>query len=120
MITALIIPNLIKIGIFIDFKINQDFISEVLCINKEKPMSTCNGKCFLAQKLKKAEEQEKKQAPSTKKERLDFVYYQSKSSVDCTQYSELFVSKLNTACTSKVYEFNFIQDIFHPPKLNLI
>ena len=118
MALVLMLPSLINIGIFIEFKINQDFIAEVLCINKDKPMLNCNGKCFLAQKLKKAEEQEKKQTPANKKERLELVYYQNKSSVDCTIYSDLFVSKLNTAHVNKFYEFRFIADIFHPPKLN--
>ena len=50
-------------GILIDFKLNQDFIAKALCINKEKPMSNCNGKCILAQKLKKAGEPQKKVFP---------------------------------------------------------
>ena len=120
MIIALMLPNLTKIGILIDFKINQDFIAEVLCINKEKPMSTCNGKCYLSEQLKKAEEQEEKQAPTNKKERLEVVYYFSKSSFDFLFCADFFVSKLNPACVDEFYTSSFIADIFRPPKLNLI
>jgi hypothetical protein len=120
MITALLLPNLTKIGILIDFKINQDFIAEVLCINREKPMSTCNGKCYLFEKLKKAEEQEEKQAPTNKKERLEVVYYYSKSTFDFPIYTDCFVSKLNPACIDDFYRSSFIADIFRPPKLDLI
>ena len=67
------LPNLTKIGILIDFKINQDFIAEVLCINREKPMTMCNGKCYMSEQLKKVEEQEEKQATNNKKERLRVV-----------------------------------------------
>lgn len=120
MITALMLPNLTKIGILIDFKINQDFIAEVLCINKEKPMSTCNGKCYLSEKLKEAEEQEEKQAPTSKKERLEVVYYYAKSAFDFLFYTDYFLSKLNPACVDEFYTSSFTADIFRPPKLHLI
>ncbi len=97
MITALMLPNLTQIGILIDFKINQDFIAEVLCINKEKPMSTCNGKCYLSEQLKKAEEQEEKQAPTNKKERLEVLYCYSKSSLGIPSFARNHKSKLNPA-----------------------
>ena len=120
MITALITPNLIKIGILIDFKINQDFISEVLCINKEKPMSTCNGKCYLSEKLKKAEERQEKQVPINNKERVEVLYYYSKRSFDVPIYDDFFVSELNSPYIDEIYTSLFISDIFHPPKPDLI
>ncbi len=45
---------------FIDYKINYEYISEVLCINKEKPSLNCNGKCHLKKELDKAAKEEKK------------------------------------------------------------
>ncbi len=120
MIIALVLPNLTKIGILIDFKINQDFIAKVLCINREKPMSTCNGKCYLSEQLKKAEEQEEKQAPTNKKERLEVLYYYAKRAFDFPSNIDCFVSKLNPACIDEFFTSSFIADIFRPPKLNLI
>lgn len=114
------LPNLTKMGILIGFKINQDFIAEVLCINREKPMSTCNGKCYLSEQLKKAEEQEEKQAPTNKKERYEVVVYYTKSVFDFPICTDCFVGKLNPACVDEFYNFSFITDIFRPPKLNLI
>lgn len=114
------LPSMTKIGILIDFKINQDFIAEVLCINKEKPMSTCNGKCYLSKQLKKAEEQEEKQAPTSKKERLEVVYYYAKSAFDFPINNDCLVGKLNPAYDDEFYPSSFISDIFRPPKLNLI
>ncbi len=120
MIIALMLPSLAKIGILIDFKINQDFIAKVLCINREKPMSMCNGKCYLSEQLKKAEEQEEKQAPTSKKERFEVVYYHSKSSFNLPIYIDSFAGKLNPACVDEFYTSSFIANIFRPPKLNLI
>lgn len=40
------------------YQINRDYIASVLCINKAKPASTCNGKCYLSKKMKEQEKQE--------------------------------------------------------------
>ncbi|MGV6829825.1 MAG: hypothetical protein ACWA45_10575 [Flavobacteriales bacterium] len=60
---------------FLDYLVNYKYISEVLCINKDKPMSTCNGKCYLSQQLKKAQESEKqdKNIPTVKFERIPMI-----------------------------------------------
>ncbi|MFW5757935.1 MAG: hypothetical protein ACOCYO_04560 [Bacteroidota bacterium] len=120
MIMALMLPNLTIIGILIDFKINQDFIAEEHCINKDKPISDCNGKCYLSEQLKKAQEQEDKKAPAGKKERLEIIYYYSSRIFDFSSVAYHNGSKLNPACTDEFYTFSFKADIFRPPKLNLI
>ena len=120
MIIAMMLPNLTKIGVLIDFKINQDFIAEVLCINKDELIPMCKGNCYLSEQLKKAEEQEEKQAPTKKKERLEVVYYYSKSAFEFSIYPYHYSGKLNTAFENDFYSSTFITDIFHPPELNLI
>jgi hypothetical protein len=40
------------------YHINKDYISSVLCINKDKPTSSCNGKCYLKKKMIEQEKQE--------------------------------------------------------------
>src|SRR5699024_7192955 len=42
--------------VYVDFKIHQDYIAEVLCINRDKPELHCNGKCILMQKIKEVQE----------------------------------------------------------------
>jgi len=116
----MMLPNLTKIGILIDFKINQDFIAAVLCINKEKPITMCNGKCYLSEQLKKAEEQEEQQAPTSKKERLEIVCYLVKNPPGFLFLSDSYSDKLNHAYEDEFYCSSFAADIFRPPKLNLI
>lgn len=36
-----------KLGLISYFELNRDYIAEMLCINREKPITTCYGKCFL-------------------------------------------------------------------------
>lgn len=47
MLRTLIVPI-----ILVDFEFRQDYIAKYLCENRYKPLTLCNGKCFLAKKLK--------------------------------------------------------------------
>jgi hypothetical protein len=43
----------------IEYAIHYDYISKVLCENKDKPQMHCNGKCYLMKEMAKTAEQEK-------------------------------------------------------------
>ena len=43
----------------VDYLVNYEYISKVLCENKAKPKLKCNGKCQLMKGLAKASEEEK-------------------------------------------------------------
>ena len=43
----------------VDYIVNYDYISKVLCENKAKPELKCNGKCHLMKELAKESENEK-------------------------------------------------------------
>lgn len=116
MITAILLPNLTKVGILIEFTIHQDFIAEVLCINRDKPASTCEGKCYLSQKMKKAEEQDKKPIPTNFQERLQVVYYDVRHAFDFWSRPVLVDRKLALTPQAQFYSSSYIADIFHPPK----
>lgn len=48
------------------FYLNQEYISSVLCINKDRPELHCDGKCFLSEKLRaQADEEQEKGLPVT-------------------------------------------------------
>ena len=40
-----------ELGVITYFHLNKDYIAEVLCINKEKPITMCYGQCFVDKKL---------------------------------------------------------------------
>ncbi len=75
---------------YLDYFVNYEYISEVLCINKEKPMSTCNGKCYLSQQLKEAQQTEKqdKKIPTVEQERIPMIVYNSELPKFLTTVSE--------------------------------
>jgi hypothetical protein len=83
---------------YLDYFVNYEYISEVLCINKEKPLSTCNGKCYLSQQLKEVQETEKqdKKIPTVEQERTPMIVYKTelpeflKTDSEAKQYSEFY------------------------------
>lgn len=52
--------------IIVNFKLNQQIITNQFCINKDKPELHCNGKCHLTKELKKSEHPDSKKIINTK------------------------------------------------------
>lgn len=94
-----------------EYVINQDYIAEYLCVNKDRPMLNCNGKCYLSKMLQ--EEQNEKQ--------------QNLPAIDLKEYPIGFVEILLLDLHVKSHKKNglphlsveeprqFIDSIFHPP-----
>ncbi|WP_426293255.1 hypothetical protein ACN9ML_28960 [Dyadobacter endophyticus] len=57
-----ILPTFSQWGTIAYYKLNKEYITRVLCQNRDKPQLHCNGKCYLAKKLK---EQQQKQDQQT-------------------------------------------------------
>ncbi|MEO6948427.1 MAG: hypothetical protein ABI123_02260 [Ginsengibacter sp.] len=53
-----------------DFLINQSFIAENLCVNKDKPVMKCKGKCYLSKKLNEQQNNDQ-QVPVSKNQKID-------------------------------------------------
>jgi hypothetical protein len=55
------LPTLSPWGTIAYFKLNRDYIARVLCENRARPQMHCNGKCYLAKKLKQQQEKQDKE-----------------------------------------------------------
>lgn len=115
LIVIFLSPLLMKVWILVDFKVHQDFIAKVLCINRDKPLSNCNGKCILAQKLKKAEEPQKKELPAALKERSEINLYFS-NIIEIKTGSQIPGENIKLFKNTALFDSNYYIDIFHPPK----
>ena len=64
------------LGVITYFQLNRDYIVEVLCVNKEKPITMCHGQCFLDRSLEVADAQSSDEgtAPVTK-QNVDFPVF---------------------------------------------
>lgn len=115
LILVFLSPLLMKTWILVDFKVHQDFIAKVLCINKDKPMSNCNGKCILAQKLKKAAEPAKKELPAALKDRTEINLYIS-DRIELISRPQNLNNSFNHIKSQTLFNSDYYDDVFHPPK----
>ena len=70
LLTIIVLQTFSSFVIQADYFLNKSYIAKVLCINKEKPMMHCNGKCYLKKRLKEQEQQDQ-QAPNSKREKFE-------------------------------------------------
>jgi hypothetical protein len=98
--------------IALNYVINKEFISTVLCINRDEPELNCNGKCQVAEQLKEQEKKKNEQkGPITDK--IDIPVYIPVSNdrlhppIEKEKYHIIYNCSI---CTLPPYP------IFHPPK----
>ena len=114
----LCMPFLLKTGILVRWKINQDSIIKMFCENKDKPEMQCHAQCFLQKELKKIEEPTRKASlPETIKkiEISAFIYQKSYFNLN----NNLITVVIFTTHQESVYSFDFIKELFHPPQENM-
>lgn len=99
---------------FIEYAVNYDYISEVLCVNKEKKEMNCDGKCYLTKELNKQKEEDKSNAILINLEEypIGFVHILSLEKKQITQQSS---TKNIEYC--KNYKLLISNSFFRPPKI---
>lgn len=70
----ILLQSFSKVWIVFSFKINQNYIAKVLCINRDRPERHCNGQCVLMQRIKADEERDKKQVQEILKSQQEVIY----------------------------------------------
>lgn len=65
--------------ILISFKINQNYIANTICVEKDKEVNTCQGSCHLKKQFDKIEEKEDtdNKIPEFKETHVTHYFYQS-------------------------------------------
>lgn len=118
---------LVQIGfrpaVVLNWKINQDLITEKYCENKNRPVMHCDGKCYLAKQFKKLDLEEQKersqhQLPEKGMKQLEIPFIQPECNLDWS--SELLISnntKENYSTATTFYNFNYLHACFHPPQM---
>jgi hypothetical protein len=105
--------------IFADYELRKDFIIKNYCVNKNRPEMHCDGKCYLAKQLEKAEQEDQKQATGNFISKL--LSFESEFK---TNYFSNFFAKKSlrikenpnfqyTESFSMLHTFSF----FHPPQV---
>lgn len=99
----------------VEYVVNYDYISKVLCENKAKPVLKCNGKCHLMKQLAKESESEKPLSSNKKAlQEIEILFFQN-IDFQCCNVLGLVISSKNTPNYINHYTFQDINFIFHPP-----
>ena len=98
------------------FELNQKYIAEKLCENKNRPWMNCHGRCYLMNKVKQAEENERKQASKDLRTNLQITWCINFSTPVQKSSSNTAVPKRFRNDYSYAYTSQYITSIFRPPK----
>lgn len=103
-----------------EYVVNYDYITKVLCVNKAKPQMHCNGKCHLMKELAKAAEAEKPLSSDKKdhaKQAVEELFFQEIAPLT-TSFFNANRSELVTISYRNLYCYEFGGAVFHPPTFN--
>ncbi|KAB5486099.1 MULTISPECIES: hypothetical protein [Flagellimonas] len=101
-----------------EYVANYEYITQVLCENKDKPQLHCNGKCYLAKQLEKQQKDQDKNPfgeQRSKPEIQPLVFFQSLLVFDFGNPFQVFPDK-NYFLYQGISPQLFICDIPHPPE----
>ena len=97
-----------------DYQLRKERITELFCVNKDKPALRCNGKCHLAKKLRKASGSDSK-APASG---FAKIKYDAVLPVRAQLSTPRFAAELPMRfglMAAVPYSFTPAHGIFHPP-----
>ena len=101
--------------IYASFKLNQKYIAENLCVDKDKPMSQCGGNCYLKEQLEKTQEKEMESPMPRYEYSLPIQFIENKIDEDNLYFNTL--SKKGYSQLEITFHIEkHTTDIFHPPK----
>jgi hypothetical protein len=101
-----------KLTIITYFQTNRDYIAEVFCVNKEKPMTMCKGQCFLDRNLALADDNAPKQS-TTNKLSVETLLFITNSFQFDLKINSLNIE--NSSTPQPLYSFYSQRTFFHPP-----
>jgi hypothetical protein len=110
-------------GLFwqVNFHLNQKEIIRMECENKDKPEMNCNGKCYLAKQLQKAEAklEVKKQESTRSLEQLKWLETAVFATPDFPKVHEVAIftdlQKQSYSMYLECFPTRYIPSVFHPP-----
>jgi hypothetical protein len=104
----------------IDYVVNYEYISTVLCENKDKPELNCCGKCHLKKELAKASEGEKpinSDKKDNSKQEVEVLFFQDIKSLLVEQIYVQNKTSIKDNYSNLYFRLNGCS-VFHPPTIS--
>lgn len=95
-----------------EYLVDQDYIAEFLCINKDKVELQCKGKCYLMQQLNEQNEEKEGKLPRIAMEEYPIGFVRLLS-IPCQKSTDSLNS--TAAIYRNDYRYLFSYSDFHPP-----
>ncbi len=108
---AILVFNFSKLILLGDYELNKQQITELYCVNKDKPMLHCCGKCMLKKKF--AQDDEHKNTPAMPDIKNDITLFNT-SAYTITRNHNIISPFINSPYR-KEYLPGVRSSIFHPP-----
>ena len=119
MIAIVLVQTFSTVAVIVQFKSNENYYAQVLCINKNRPELACHGKCVLMQRLQRDFEQDRNTNQQTLQNILDRDFNLFLDDIKLTTLSRPVFCFSETAPINSFYSSSFSSrlgcDIFHPP-----
>lgn len=101
---------------FAFFKINQSDIIERACINKDKPMIMCYGKCFLEKKIEQANDTENS-TPLSQKVNKPSQITLFLTDLPTINFTNIKAKTAQLFFDSQLYAYAYLSTLFEPPRM---
>ena len=99
---------------YLEYATNKEYIAKVLCINQDKKELNCEGKCFLAERIKTGQEQKDKDT-SLNNEEVKLYCFQAEPQLPLNSFKPNSIFPQN----NKTIHFQtYYSGIFHPPQIS--
>lgn len=114
LLTVILSQTFSRFIIIANYELNKEYISKVLCENRDKPKMNCNGKCQLNKQLEKENEKEQSPANPLKEKNETQIYFGNKSF-----FSFLVTSVEINKVVSEENNLSgkHLLSVFHPPQV---
>jgi hypothetical protein len=105
----------------VHYELNKAEITARYCENKNRPELHCNGQCYLAKQLQKADsalqakEQEQQNHLDLGAKIFSEQFYLSNEAQFLALQPLFLQAQKETLSKTILYSFNYIQNCFHPP-----
>lgn len=113
LILALMTSNFSRLFIYAGFELNKTYIATTLCENKDMPELNCDGQCYLAKKIKQAQEKEESDTQQVKKGNYQEAFLTEKIVLNAP--SQENINMVNVEILFHLPKKH--TSIFHPPKV---
>lgn len=99
-----------------EYAMNYTYISEVLCINKEKPKMECHGKCHLGKEIAKEMNGNSKKDTESSQVKVETLFFNNETLIIQKHFTSIIESKNNHYFKEKLHSYNSKDIAKQPPQ----